>query len=221
MSKVRLKFSKLGMGKYISHPDLLRAFTRAIRRAKLPVAYSQGFNPHQKMAFALPLPIGVTSDCEYVDVEFIKDIEFDELCTRLNDNLPPDIRIISASAPNLAANTIVSAEYIIKLMLSSLLSESDIKEFFGVPEISVIKKTKKGDKTVNLLSFVKAYEVLSIEDNLLTLRTVLDAGGERNLKPEILVNTLEKILQPNGFLKIDIHRKNVFSAIGDTFVPFI
>ena len=70
LSKRRLKFSKTGMGKYISHLDLLRAFTRAITRAELPVRYTQGFNPHQIITFSLPLPIGVTSETEFVDIDF-------------------------------------------------------------------------------------------------------------------------------------------------------
>ena len=70
LSKRRLKFSKLNMAKYISHLDLLRCFTRSIMRAELPVKYSNGFNPHQKITFSLPLSIGVTSDSEFVDIDF-------------------------------------------------------------------------------------------------------------------------------------------------------
>jgi len=70
LSKWRLKFSKKGMGKYISHLDLLRTFTRAIHRANLPVRYSQGFNPHQLITFSLPLALGVTSETEFVDIDF-------------------------------------------------------------------------------------------------------------------------------------------------------
>ena len=58
------------MGKYISHLDLLRTFTRAIHRAGLPVRYSQGFNPHQLITFSLPLALGTTSETEFVDIDF-------------------------------------------------------------------------------------------------------------------------------------------------------
>ena len=95
MSKRRLKFSKLNMAKYISHLDLLRCFTRSIMRAELPVKYSNGFNPHQKITFSLPLSIGVTSDSEFVDIDFEDGIKDSEIMERLNNNLPPDMRILN------------------------------------------------------------------------------------------------------------------------------
>ena len=85
------------MGKYISHLDLLRTFTRSIHRAGLPVRYSQGFNPHQLITFSLPLPIGVTSETEFVDIDFEDTVSGDEIISALNRNLPPDIKILSAS----------------------------------------------------------------------------------------------------------------------------
>jgi len=84
MSKKRLKFSKTGMGKFISHLDLLRTFTRAIHRADLPVKYSQGFNPHQLITFSLPLPIGVTSETEFVDIDFEDTASDAQIMEKLN-----------------------------------------------------------------------------------------------------------------------------------------
>ena len=86
MSKRRVTFSKTGMGKYISHLDLLRCFTRAIQRSGMPVVYSQGFNPHQKMTFSLPLPIGVTSQCETVDIQFEDNVSDKEIFEKLSEN---------------------------------------------------------------------------------------------------------------------------------------
>ena len=220
LSKIRLRFSKTGMGKYISHLDLLRTFTRAIQRAGLPVMYSQGFNPHQKLTFSLPLPVGVTSECECVDVEFTEQPAPEFLCAALNKNLPMDIHILSASEPRYAANTIVSAEYRITLGLTAPILDEALRQFFGAPEIAVVKKSKKGERTVNLLSFVKAYEVQQNTENQLILRVVLDAGGERNLKPELLVNALEAVLQPQGFTTIDVHRQQIFCQQGDALQPF-
>ena len=104
----------MGMAKYISHLDLLRCFTRSIMRSGLPVEYSQGFNPHQKMTFALPLPVGVTSECEYVDISFEDGKASDrEIEQKLNDNLPPDIRVLSVGDIAFKASDIVCAEYFI------------------------------------------------------------------------------------------------------------
>ena len=68
--KTRMRFVKTGSVKFIGHLDCMRFFQKAIRRAKLDVAYSQGSSPHQLMSFASPLGVGITSDGEYLDVEF-------------------------------------------------------------------------------------------------------------------------------------------------------
>ena len=94
MSKIRLKFSKMGMAKYISHLDLLRTFTRAIHRAELPVKYSQGFNPHQLITFSLPLSLGTTGESEFVDIDFEDGTDFLTVVKKLNECLPPDIKIL-------------------------------------------------------------------------------------------------------------------------------
>ena len=103
------------MGKYISHLDLLRTFTRAIHRANLPVRYSQGFNPHQLITFSLPLALGVTSETEFVDIDFEEGANPREIGESLNKTLPPDIKILRISRPKISANDIVSARYTIGL----------------------------------------------------------------------------------------------------------
>ena len=94
LSKRRIRFSKQDMAKFISHLDLLRCFTRAIGRSGLPAVFTQGFNPHMKMTFALPLPVGVTSDCESVDITFEDCITDCEIfcCNPIFSYLCPPIR---------------------------------------------------------------------------------------------------------------------------------
>ena len=145
MSKRRLKFSKTGMGKYISHLDLLRAFTRAITRAELPVKYTQGFNPHQIITFSLPLPIGVTSGTEFVDIDFDDSVDNNEIMGRLNENLPPDIRIISVGELIHSATDICLADYEISVKAPKVIDGNIVNGFFEKENIPVTKKTKKGD----------------------------------------------------------------------------
>lgn len=214
MSKRRLRFSKLGMAKYISHLDLLRCFNRSIMRAELPVKYSQGFNPHQKMTFSLPLSIGVTSACETVDIDFEDTVSDSDILFKLNDNLPPDIKILEVYDITESANNIVSAKYIVTLVSKISVPENDIREFFGQGEVLIMKKTKKkGDKQVNLMDFVKQWNMLdsySTPEGVVTeIELILSAGGQSNLKPEIAVNTMIECLdiEVSGF---DIHRTNIY-----------
>lgn len=200
------------MAKYISHLDLLRCFTRSIMRSGLPVEYSQGFNPHQKMTFALPLPVGVTSECEFVDISFEDGATTDDtIKEQLNLNLPPDIRIISVGDISSRAADIVCAEYTVTLHSDTEIDPETATNFFASDEVIVMKRTKKKiDKPINLMDYIRAWEILESTENSLTLRLVLDAGGERNLKPDMLLFALCERYPSVCADMADIHRKQIF-----------
>ncbi len=211
MSKWRVVFSKTGMGKYISHLDLLRCFTRAIQRSGLPVVYSQGFNPHQKMTFSLPLPIGVTSECETVDIQFEDGITPVEIQEKLNQNLPMDMKVLAVHEPMIKAADIVSAEYSMRAFTKKGAEEKRLQDFFGSGEILVSKKTKKkGEKQINLMEYLRAWEVVEVAEDNFDLRVVLDAGGERNLKPDILASAMGEFLTECEISDWEIHRQKIF-----------
>lgn len=94
--KVRIKYTKGEEVKYISHRDLMRAFQRAIRRADLPIAYSQGFNPHMKISWGQALKVGATSEGEHAELQFEAFIRPSEAMERLNQELPRGIEILEA-----------------------------------------------------------------------------------------------------------------------------
>ena len=209
MSKRRIKFSKLGMGKFISHLDLLRAFTRAITRAGLPVRYSNGFNPHQIITFSLPLAVGVTSECEYTDIDFEPTVSDALIMEKLNMSLPPDLRVLSVGEPLISANDICAAEYNIKLE-KCMLSEKILDEFYGQDEIAVVKKTKKGEKTVNLKDYIKGFEVVNADDKGAELNVILSAGGQANIKPALLTEKILEFANADDEAVTLIHRKKIF-----------
>ncbi len=213
LSKIRLKFSKLGMGKYISHLDLLRTFTRAIHRAELPVRYSQGFNPHQLITFSLPLALGTTGESEFVDIDFEDKADMALVVKKLNLCLPPDIKILEASVPQAKAKDIVSAEYIFDIDVSEEIEKEKVDEFFKKTNIPALKKTKRGEKEINLSEYIKEYEVLELKDKKLKLKAVLSAGGENNIKPGIVAEKLcEFINTPPE--NAEIHRTKIFYLAG-------
>jgi radical SAM-linked protein len=96
--KVRLEFTKYDRMKYLPHLSLMRTFHRALRRAKVPVAYSQGHTPHPKIQPGPPLPIGYEGDCEYIDIETSVVFNPAEITRRLNACLPEGIEIRRAVA---------------------------------------------------------------------------------------------------------------------------
>lgn len=94
--KVRIKFAKEGMMKFIGHLDIMRYFQKAIRRAELPIAYSEGFSPHMILSFAAPLGVGITSLGEYFDMELTREMPTEEIRRRLDQEMVEGMRVLSA-----------------------------------------------------------------------------------------------------------------------------
>lgn len=92
--RARITFSKQGALRYTGHLDLHRLWERAMRRADLPLSYSQGFHPQPKISLASALPLGFSSRAEALDVRFNEEIPTEEIASRLQESLPPDIKII-------------------------------------------------------------------------------------------------------------------------------
>ena len=102
MHRLRVRFKRGGEVKFISHLDLIRLWQRALQRARIPIAYSEGFSPHPKISLAAPLPIRVTSDAELMDIHLAKWVSPHFFTSALSRQLPPDIEIMQvySIAPN-------------------------------------------------------------------------------------------------------------------------
>ena len=212
--KIRLKFSKQGNLRFIGHLDVMRYFQKLNRRAGLDVKYSNGFSPHQEMSFATPLGLGLTSDGEYVDIEFNSAPHKEELIARMNEVSLPDLQITEACLlPDDAKNAMASlaaADYTLRFRegyepwkeaalkgLSGTSDKenprpfSDIEDFFlkleaflSQPEIPTEKKTKTSVKTVDLAKQIRKYERRGD-----TVFLCVDTGSASNLKPELVMET--------------------------------
>ena len=94
--KIRIKFAKTGVMKFVGHLDVMRYFQKAIRRAELPIAYSEGFSPHMLLSFASPLGVGISSTGEYFDMVLAEDMKTDEIVKRLNATMVEGMEVVSA-----------------------------------------------------------------------------------------------------------------------------
>ncbi len=113
--RLRVTYRKDGAARYVAHLDLMRTWERAIRRARLPLTYSQGFTPHPKLQLAAPLPVGTAATREYIDIWFDEAVAPDEVATRLTAVLPGGIGVVDVTqvderAPSLQAAS-VAARY--------------------------------------------------------------------------------------------------------------
>ena len=198
MREVRLRFSKTGRLKYISHLDINRAMSRALKRAQIPLWYTEGFNPHPYMSFSLPLSLGVESLCESVDLRIIGDITNDEIKNRLNNVLPQDIKIVDVYDDFRDNSEIVYSDYVYKFEFKDNEAAFEkIKNVLSSDEIIALKKGKQGRKRVmketNIKSFIDKYSI-SIRNDVIVLNIRLLAGPEKNLNPSLLFDTIIRLL---------------------------
>ena len=198
MREVRLRFSKTGRLKYISHLDINRAMSRALKRAGIPLWYTEGFNPHPYMSFSLPLSLGVESLCESVDLRITGEITNKEIKDRLNSVLPEDLKIIDVYDDFRDNSEIVYSDYVYKFEFSDNdLALEKIKNVLSSNEILALKKGKQGRKRVmketNIKSFIDKYSI-SIRNDVIVLNIRLLAGPEKNLNPSLLFDTIIRLI---------------------------
>ena len=180
MREVRLRFSKTGRLKYISHLDINRAMSRALKRAGIPLWYTEGFNPHPYMSFSLPLSLGVESLCESVDLRITGEITNKEIKDRLNSVLPEDLKIVDVYDDFRDNSEIVYSDYVYKFEFADNdLALEKIKNVLSSDEILALKKGKQGRKRVmketNIKSFIDKYSI-SIRNDVIVLNIRLLAG---------------------------------------------
>ena len=198
MREIRLKFSKTGQAKYISHLDTNRVFSRAFARAKLNLWYTQGFNPKAYMSFSLPLSLGVESLCENVDIRIMDDISDAQIKQRMNDALPDGIRIVGVYDDFMDCSEICYSDYVYKVEFSDNdIALEKIKAVLDGEEILALKKGKQGRRRVmketNIKDFIVKYNV-SIRGENIVLNTRLLAGPEKNLNPSLLFDTIIRLI---------------------------
>ena len=232
--KTRMRFVKCGSMKFIGHLDCMRFFQKAIRRAKLDVAYSKGYSPHQLMSFASPLGVGATSDGEYIDVEFysLPDISLPELVAYLNQFMTDeifvtDIEIMPDGFKN-SMSLLIAADYMVVEKEAGVFPENWQEKwlsFMEQQEIVIEKKTKKSVKEVDIKPHILAWDFslasfaekngenygtlhCDYEGNSLFMR--LTSGSETNIKPELVMQAFyafcENGLEPYSY---QIHRMQI------------
>ena len=191
---VRIKFSKVGDLMYISHLDLARTMQRILLRSGIDIWYSEGFNPQPKMVFALPLPTGVESECELMDIKLNSFMSNEEIMNRINENFPKDMRVLDVYRPDVKFKNIQYARYNISIFSPKITKSTreDILNLFS-RECLIEKKTKSGLKEINICDYIKK---LSVEANTAEARieAILSADSEKNLNPDILVGAIKKYL---------------------------
>lgn len=214
----RFVYEKCGRAKYISHLDLMRAMQRAIKRAKLPVWYTQGFNPHIYLMFPLTLPLGFESRVEVMDLALLSDDPFEETAAALNAQMPEGMRIVSCALPVHSHTEITSAGY--RLRLTAGIPGEELRELFkdflSKDKIEIEKRTKK--KTVNLVDIRPSINVteLTCDGDGIDIEMILPAGGSFNLNANVVIETFLSMYQLESD-ELCIERTKIMIGNGENF----
>ena len=191
--KARIKFKKEGNLRFIGHLDVMRHFQKVMRRARIPIAFTAGYNPHMIMSFASPLGIGLTSQGEYFDIELAGHISSAEAVRRMNAVTAEGMEVISfrqiAEEKKMTAMAIASAaDYLVGCKCrenGAVFTQERITGFLGQQEIVVTKQTKRSEQEADIRPLIYQME-LTKEGIYLQLA----AGSAQNLKPELVMSAL-------------------------------
>ncbi len=220
MRLIRVWFKKMGMSRYVSHLDLMRSMTRSVRRAAVPLWYTEGFNPHPYMTFALPLSLGMESLCESMDLRIEGDSTNEDIFNLLKDNLPPGIELIGVNDPVYDPKVIALGEFDIFFDCEKDADDlcDKIKGMLSSDELIVQKLGKKGRhkvlKDINLIEHLKSFSV-GVMGQRVKLTVVFPAGSVTNINPSLLSDEIAKRFCPE--VTLSIVRKRLMLENGETF----
>ena len=192
--KLRFYFSKADEVKYVGHLDTIELFDRAFRRAKLPISFSEGFNPRPKLTFAHPLAVGISSNGEIGEIELSEKMSERDFIVRLNDALPGPIRITKAEyieEKKSLMSLVKSAEYTIKIDEDEITGEQI--ENLLLQEQIIIEKTSKSGKVSNIdiKPMILSWEFVDRADKI--FKVELKTGSNENLRPDIIIKLLGEV----------------------------
>lgn len=227
--KIRVKFRKYGIMKFIGHLDMMRYFQKALRRAGIAVSYTGGFSPHIIMSFASPLGVGLSSDGEYMDIQVEEASSSADCVKRLNQVMAEGVEILSfrqipEERSQNAMSLVAAADYEVRFRPGKEPEAAASREtpgsgfwkeaftaFLAQPEIVILKKSKKSERELDIRPFI--YEA-KIRGEHIFLR--LSAGSVTNIKPELVMEAFYQYLgQPFDPFALRLRRKELYAEQGD------
>jgi len=215
--KVRTVFAKKDRAKYISHLDLNRFMMRVFRKSGLPIWYTEGYNPHPYIMFALALSLGFESECEIMDFSLTEGVSFGKIKKSLNSIMPEGLKILSVVTPKYSIKDITKAEYSVECLTEypEKLSQ-ELDSFLEYDEINVEKKTKKGIRTINIKPDTEIVNT-ELSDGKLIIEIRLPAGTQTNLNPNLFTEAFSDVSSV-GFETGKICRTKILCSGNELFI---
>ncbi len=214
MQRLRVKFSRGDELKFISHLDLMRCWERALRRAQVPLAYSEGFTPHPRISLGVPLALGVTSEAELMDVNLTRWVSPHWFSSGVAQQLPAGLQILAIVAVALTLPSLQSAvrlaEY--RVEVESSLSNADVKakveSFLSLAELPWRHQRDTGERKYDLRALVEDITIASWDERK-ALGMTLKCDSSGSGRPEQVAIALGLGEHPKS-----IHRTKLVLAVG-------
>jgi radical SAM-linked protein len=211
MYEYRLQFSKEASFRFFSHLELIKTVERALRRAQIPLAYSEGFHPHPKLSFGPALAVGLNSIDEYFDMELVKEWEPETLVAALNPALPRGLQITAIRRCGRhikPLNAVINrAAYLIELETAAVNLEkisAELQQLLGREEILVSRVNKNGVKTVNIRPWLYSLKMEAIAPTRLQVHFSGEIGSGGNLRPEDLLGLLTHPAETLNIVRVSL-----------------
>lgn len=223
--RMLLQFQKDASVRHLGLLDLQRTMQRALRRSGLPVSYSKGFNPHINMSFASALSVGVPGKAEILDVALTQEVTEAECIARMNAVLPPAlkasrVRLIEDKHPALMGQ-LKQAAYEIEMEGETAAALCDtIPAFLAQGEIMAMRKTKSGEKLVDIRPMIHELRVLEKENAFVRLKTRVSFEERATCKPEVLLGALSAFAEVE-LPRVRMCRTGLYGERDGTVVPLI
>ena len=162
VQRIRIRYAKRGPLRFTSHRDFARAFERALRRAAVPIAFSQGFTPHPKISYASAAPTGVASEAEYLEIGLQTEVDPDQLRAALDAALSPGLDVLDAvvAGTGSLADRIDASRWLLELPgVEPAVARAAVETFLAADEVLVERMTKQGRRSFDTRQAVTSFAV--------------------------------------------------------------
>lgn len=225
MTTLRIVYTKENYMSFLGHLELMKLFERVFRYNKLPLKFSEGFNPIPKMTYASPLSVGYSSKAEVMEVQLESEVPLSDI---LKLNFPDGIKVVDAayvtSKKSLMAS-LTHSEYLIKVEFKQSIQQLPIDEwiqdFLNQSEVLYEKKAKNGNmRSLNIIELIDSLKIVYKGEQEMILRAIVQTGSQGSLNPETLVNVMCKHFGiPQEIDNIRVERLQLFFKNEDKLTP--
>ncbi|TGE39721.1 DUF2344 domain-containing protein [Desulfosporosinus fructosivorans] len=226
--RLRIAYTKVEDARYIAHLDLTRVFERAVRRAGIAMSYTEGFNQRPKISFGFALAVGTEGEREYVDIDIQRDLDLGEVLGRIQEQLPPGIRLLQGRALTQGAKPLMAvlnaASYRIRILMALPILPERLQEAVGDwlarEQVVYSRYTKKGPTDKDIRPWVKRLEG-EIHGDEIVFELEVEMGNSGSVRPEEVLASLRELENlPLDMEEIHIKRTGVHvSYLGQNSSP--